>query len=63
MAHNKKLVLGSKKKGQIIYVVKAGNEIIWEGENIHKRFRELKAIHKGQELTVGWKPAKEYISV
>ena len=63
MAHKKKLILKSEKMGPIIYTVKAEDDIIWQGRDIHKRFNVLKAAHKGKNLSVSWRYSKEYLSV
>jgi hypothetical protein len=59
MSYNKKLVIKGKNKKQIIYMVKAGNEIIWEGTDIHKQFKQLKSAHKDKNLIIAWKQSKE----
>lgn len=63
MASKKKLIIKNKNKQTIIYSVKAGNKTIWEGQEIHKKFKELKKAHNDKELTISWKTLKEYLSV
>ena len=63
MAPKKKLIIKNKNLGSIIYTVKAGNEIVWEGEDIHRQYKDLKISNKGENLTVSWRLSKEYLSV
>jgi len=63
MTSTKKLILKNKNNGSIIYTVKAGDDVIWEGKDLHKKFKDLKDSNKGKQLTVGWKRMREYLSV
>ncbi len=58
-----KLVLKRTKKESIVYAIKADNEILWEGKDLHKRFKDIKAANKDRQLTVCWRSLKENISV
>jgi len=58
MTSTKKLILKNKNNGSIIYTVKAGDSVIWEGKDL-----DLKDSNKGKQLTVGWKRMREYLSV
>lgn len=63
MTSKKKLIIKNKNKQAIIYAVKAGDETIWEGPDIHKKFKELQNAHNNEELSISWKTFKEYLSV
>ncbi len=61
MKHDKRLII--KKKGSIVYSVKAGDSIIWEGKDIHKSFPALKSANRGKELIISWKADEDYLGV
>ena len=63
MPEKTKLVLKKAKKEPIVYAIKADNEILWEGKDLHKRFKDIKATNKDRQLTVCWRSSKENISV
>lgn len=63
MTLKKKLILKNKNPGSIIYTVKAGDNVIWEGKDLHKEFKDIKTSNKGKQLTIGWRNMKEYLSV
>ena len=58
-----KLVLRRAKKEPIVYAIKTDNKILWEGKDLHKRFKDIKAANKDKQLTVCWRSLKENIGV
>ena len=61
MVVQSKLIL--KKTGDITYVIPAGEMIIWQGKNVHKKYGEIQKRNKDKELAVSWKIDREYVSV
>jgi hypothetical protein len=49
----KKLVI--KKANTIIYQVKDGSDVIWEGLNITEIFPRLQEKHPDRDLSIGWR--------
>ena len=60
MVAKKKLTL--RKRDSVVYTIKAGEDIIWEGKDIHKKYPVLKAANRDKNLRVSWKTVKEFSS-
>jgi hypothetical protein len=50
-----------KKQESIVYTIKAGKDIIWEGADIHKKFPILKAANRDKELSIICKSTKRFL--
>ena len=62
MTARRKLIIKNKKNDTVRYTIRAGNEIIWQGNNINKILPGLKQSYKGKTLTVSWHSSKEFLS-
>ena len=57
MAEKRTLIL--KRHGTIVYTIKMGENVLWEGKDVHEVYPKLTTTYKDRELTIHWKDKEE----